>query len=234
LQNNGGSSNNFASSQVLLKAHRLISATFLENDIDEKVLVNLLPMLTDAVARAHARAVDSMVVNGDSGTSISGLTDFAPTATDIAAAGSVDQIVASDFLTARRAMGKYGINPMDVAYIVSVEAYNDLLQDTAFQDVTDVGSDVATKLIGQVGSVFGSPVVVTDALSGVADGNTAAIAVNTRNYVIPRLRGVTVEQDYEVGNQRRVIVGSQSLGFNELVAGATGAEGVIKLAYTAG
>ncbi len=234
LQNNGGSSNNFASSQVLLKAHRLISSTFLENDIDEKVLVNLLPMLTDAVARAHARAVDSMVVNGDSGTSISGLTDFAPTATDIAAAGSVDQIVASDFLTARRAMGKYGINPMDVAYIVSVEAYNDLLQDTAFQDVTDVGSDVATKLIGQVGSVFGSPVVVTDALSGTADGNTAAVAVNTRNYVIPRLRGVTVEQDYEVGNQRRVIVGSQSLGFNELVAGATGAEGVIKLAYTAG
>ena len=234
LAEKGGTAGTFATNQVLLKTHRLVSSTFLENDIDEKVLVNLLPMLTDAVARAHARAVDEMVVNGDSGTSISGLTDFAPTATDIAAAGSVDQLVASDFLTARRAMGKYGINPSDVAYIVSVEAYNDLLQDAGFQDITDVGSDVATKLIGQVGAVFGSPVVVTDALSGQADGNIAALAVNTRNYVIPRLRGVTVEQDYEVGNQRRVIVGSQSLGFNELVAGAAGAEGVIQLAYTAG
>ena len=232
LQNNGGSGNNFASSQVLLKTHRLVSSTFLENDIDEKVLVNMLPMLTDAVARAHARAVDSMVVNGDSGTGIEGLTDFAPTATDIDAANSVDQLTASDFLTARREMGKYGINPSDVAYIVSVEAYNDLLQDAGFQDITDVGSDVATKLIGQVGAVFGSPVVVTDALSGTANGNIAALAVNTRNYVIPRLRGVTVEQDYEVGNQRRVIVGSQSLGFNELVGGAAGAEGVIQLAYT--
>jgi hypothetical protein len=37
---------------------------------------------------------------------------------------------------------------------------------------------------------------------------------------MPRLRGVTVEQDYEVMNQRRVIVASQSLGFEEIVAGA--------------
>jgi HK97 family phage prohead protease len=227
----GGSAGTFASSQVLLKTHRLVSSTFLENDIDEKVLVNILPMLTDAVARAHARAVDSMVVNGDSGTSISGLTDFAPAATDIADTTG-DKLAASDFLNARRSMGKYGINPSDVAYIVSVEAYNDLLQDAGFQDITDVGSDVATKLIGQVGAVFGSPVVVTDALSGQDDGNIAALAVNTRNYVIPRLRGVTVEQDYEVGNQRRVIVGSQALGFNELVGGVAGAEGVIQLAYT--
>ena len=51
-------------------------------------------------------------------------------------------------------------------------------------------------------------------------------AVNTRNYVIPRLGGVTVEQDYEVMNQRRVIVASQALGFEELVAGATGHEPV--------
>jgi hypothetical protein len=231
LAERGGTPGTYATSQVLLKAHRMISSTFLENDIDESVLISILPMLTDAVARAHARAVDAMVINGDSGTGIVGLTGYAPTATDIAAAAA-DKLTADDLVGARRLMGKYGINPMDVAYVVSVEAYNDLLQDAGFSDITEVGSDMATKLTGMVGSVYGSPVVVTDTLSGTADGNTAAIAVNTRNYVIPRLRGVSVEQDYEVGNQRRVIVASQSLGFNELVAGAAGAEGVIKLAYT--
>ena len=43
-------------------------------------------------------------------------------------------------------------------------------------------------------------------------------AVNVRNFAIPRLRGVNVEQDYEVMNQRNVIVATQSLGFNQLVA----------------
>ena len=42
--------------------------------------------------------------------------------------------------------------------------------------------------------------------------------MNVDNYVIPRLRGVSIETDYIVKEQRNVIVASQSLGFNELVA----------------
>jgi hypothetical protein len=38
---------------------------------------------------------------------------------------------------------------------------------------------------------------------------------------MPRLRGVTVESDYEVANQRRVLVASQRLGFTDLIDGAT-------------
>ena len=61
-----------------------------------------------------------------------------------------------------------------------------------------------------------------------------ALAVYTRNYVIPRLRGVNVEQDYEVLNQRRVIVATQSLGFNEIVAGdGAGNEPSVKMTFVA-
>jgi hypothetical protein len=38
---------------------------------------------------------------------------------------------------------------------------------------------------------------------------------------MPRLRGVTIESDYEVANQRRVLVASQRLGFTDLIDGAT-------------
>ena len=38
---------------------------------------------------------------------------------------------------------------------------------------------------------------------------------------MPRLRGMTVESDYEVGNQRRVLVASQRVGFIDLIDGAT-------------
>ena len=129
-------------------------------------------------------------------------------------------------------MGKYGISPSDVAYVVSQARYFELIEDAGFADITDVGSDVATKITGAIGAVYGSPVVVSDSFLAEGDGSTpvaAAIAVNLRNYAIPRLRGVTVETDYEVGNQRRVIVATQSLGFEELVADAAGNYSAMKI-----
>ena len=46
--------------------------------------------------------------------------------------------------------------------------------------------------------------------------------INTSNFIIPRLRGITVEQDYEVSAQRRVLVATQHLGFDELFDSAGG------------
>jgi len=234
LENRGASDNTYKPSQVILNAYRLISQTFMDNNVDEQVLINLMPMLVDSVARAHARAVDNAIINGSG--SITGLDGYAAasgSSIDLdgasVASGNSATLTAAGLLTARKAMGKYGVNPADVAYIVSQARYFELIEDAGFQDVTDVGSDMATKITGQIGSVFGSPVIVSDSFATEGAGVPVAFAVNARNYVIPRLRGVTVETDYEVGNQRNVVVASQALGFEELVAGATGNEPVVKI-----
>jgi len=234
LENRGASDNTYKPSQVILNAYRLISQTFMDNNVDEQVLINLMPMLVDSVARAHARAVDNDIINGSG--SITGLDGYAAasgSSIDLdgasIASGNSATLTAAGLLTARKAMGKYGVNPADVAYIVSQARYFELIEDAGFQDVTDVGSDMATKITGQIGSVFGSPVIVSDSFATEGAGVPVAFAVNARNYVIPRLRGVTVETDYEVGNQRNVVVASQALGFEELVAGATGNEPVVKI-----
>jgi HK97 family phage prohead protease/HK97 family phage major capsid protein len=227
LENRGASDNTFKPSQVILNAYRLISQTFMDNDVDEQVLVNLMPMLVDSVARAHARAVDNAVINGSG--SITGLDGYATANSSTLSISGGDALTAAALLGARKDMGKYGINPSDVAYVVSQARYYELIEDAGFADITDVGSDVATKITGSVGAVYGSPVVVSDSFAAEADGVPAAFAVNIRNYVIPRLRGVTVEQDYEVGNQRRVIVASQALGFEELVADAAGNRSAVKI-----
>jgi len=227
LENRGASNNTYQPAQVILNAYRLISQTFMDNHVDEEVLVNLMPMLVESVARAHARAVDNAIINGSG--SITGLDGYA-TASSVApsiAGGAV--LTAANLLTARKAMGKYGINPTDVAYIISQARYYELIEDAGFADITDVGSDIATKLTGAIGAVYGSPVIVSDSFAAEADGIPCAFAVNTRNYAIPRLRGVAVETDYEVGNQRRVIVATQSLGFEELVADTAGNRSAVKI-----
>ena len=240
LENRTGPvSNTYNAQQVVLRAYRLISQTYMDNHVDEEVLVNLMPMLIDSVARAHARAVDAAILNGNG--TFSGVEGFATASTGGAldldgatlAAGNSATLTAAMLLQARKDMGKYGIMPEDVAYIVSQKRYYDLLADPEFADITDVGSDIATKITGTIGSVYGSPVIVSDNFETEAAGASVAYAVNLRNYVIPRLRGVAVEQDYEVGNQRRVIVASQSLGFNELVADDAANRSAVKVVATA-
>jgi len=227
LENRGASDSTYKPAQVILNAYRLISQTFMDNHVDEEVLVNLMPMLVESVARAHARAVDNAIINGSG--SITGLDGYATASSVAPSIGGGAVLTAANLLTARKAMGKYGINPTDVAYIISQARYYELIEDSGFADITDVGSDIATKLTGAIGAVYGSPVIVSDSFAAEADGIPCAFAVNTRNYAIPRLRGVAVETDYEVGNQRRVIVATQSLGFEELVADTAGNRSAVKI-----
>jgi HK97 family phage prohead protease/HK97 family phage major capsid protein len=235
LENRGASNSTYRPKQVILNAYRLISSTFMDNDVDEQVLINLMPMLIEGVARAHGRAVENAILNGNS-SAPAGLADFAAAATlsgtDNMDISDGDLLTAANLLTARKAMGKYGLNPSDVTYIVSSASYYDLLSDSAFQTLDEVGSDLAVRITGTIGAVFGSPVVVSEEFpADNTNGNMAAVAVYARNYVIPRLRGVTVEQDYEVMNQRRVIVATQSLGFEEIVAGASADQPSVRINF---
>jgi len=243
LENRGASDNSYKPKQVILNAYRLVSSTFMDNDVDEQVLVNLMPMLVESVARAHARTVERTILNGDGASSpnIGGLTSYAATATpkiDLnatsIATGNSALLTADILLAARQGMGKYGINPSDLAYIVSQNSYYDLLSDSKFQTLDEVGNDLAVRVNGSLGAVYGTPVVVSDEFPAETAGAAAAYVVNTRNYVIPRLRGVKVETDYEVMNQRRVIVASQALGFEEILPGdGSGTEPAVKVVFIA-
>ena len=231
LENRGASDNTFKAKQVILNAYRLISSSFMDNNVDEQVLINLMPMLVESVARAHGRAVENAIVNGSG--SITGLDGYAAAHGTTLDVSDGTRLTSALLLAAREGMGKYGVNPTDMAYIVSNDGFYDLLNDANFQTLDEVGNDLAARITGTIGAVFGTPVIVSEEFAAPGAGVPAALAVNTRNYVIPRLGGVTVEQDYEVMNQRRVIVASQALGFEELVAGATGAEPVVKIDYVA-
>jgi len=218
--------------QVILNAERLISTTFMDNEVDEQVLINLMPMLVESVARAHARAVEQAILTGN-GSTISGLAGHATALGTTLSIGSADKLTADILLAARQNMGKYGMDPRSVSYVVSQQGYYDLLNDTKFQTLDEVGSDLAVRITGMLGAVYGTPVVPSDEFAAPTAGGPAAFAVNTRNYVIPRLRGVRVEQDYQVVEQRRAIVASQNLGFTELFAGGANQRPSVRINYAA-
>jgi len=214
-----------------LSTKKLISQSYLGNETEEDAIIPILPLIRESVIRSHARAVENMILVGNHADGAFGTGGAAPDGLVTLAAADSDKtqsttafaseaLTAAQLLGARKNMGKYGIRPQDVVYIVSVTEYHNLIADAAYADASQV-EGLATKLTGQVGQVYGSPVIVCDEFATAAVSKFYAIAVNTRNFVIPRLRGVTVESDYEVANQRRVLVASQRLGFTDIINGAT-------------
>jgi HK97 family phage prohead protease/HK97 family phage major capsid protein len=218
-------------SERTLSTKKLISQSFLGNETEEDAILPILPLIRESMVRSHARSIENSILAGDdadgvfgtSGASFEGLLHLARNDSDFtqsSTAFATDTVSSLELLSMRKNMGKYGVNPADVVYIVSQRTYYELLEDTEFQDANLVG-DMATKLSGEIGQVFGSRVLLCDEFATPAVSKFAAIAVNPRNYVLPRLRGVTVESDYEVINQRRVLVASQRIGFIDLIDGVT-------------
>ena len=214
-----------------LSTKKLISQSYLGNETEEDAILPILPLIRESMVRSHARAIENSILAGDdadgafgtSGASYEGLLHLARNDSDYTqstTAFATDTVTAAELLALRKNMGKYGVNPSEVVYVVSQTSYYQLLEDAEFQDANLVG-DMATKLNGEIGQVFGSRVLLCDEFAAAATAKFAAIAVYPRNYVIPRLRGVTIESDYEVANQRRVLVASQRIGFTDLIDGAT-------------
>tara|TARA_B100001778_G_scaffold206858_1_gene170938 strand:+ start:11297 stop:13339 length:2043 start_codon:yes stop_codon:yes gene_type:complete len=212
-----------------LSTHKLISQSYLGNETEEDAIMPILPLIRESIVRSHAKGIENALLLGNHSTGVytsgtfDGLIKMASADSDetqSATAVASDTVTAAELLALRKNMGKYGVNPNDVVYIVSQSAYFQLLEDAEFQDANLVG-DMATKLTGEIGQVFGSKVLMCDEFPAQAANGYGAIAVYARNYVMPRLRGVTIESDYEVANQRRVLVASQRIGFTDLIDGAT-------------
>ena len=207
---------------------KLISKSFIGNETEEDAIMPILPLIRESMVRAHARGMENAILLGNNaqGTYTSGIFDgLVHKATDASNvivgtdAAATEKLEASDLLLMRKSMGKYGVNPNEVVYIVSQESYYNLLEDAEFQDVNLVG-DMSTKLSGEIGQVFGSRVIICDEFPARATNKTHAVALYARNFVMPRLRGVTIESDYDVANQRRVLVASQRLGFDDIIGGS--------------
>ena len=228
-----GANTGIGLSQITLTTARLISKSYIANETEEDAIMPILPLIREAMVRSHARAIEHSLLLGGStfATNVGGQNGLVKLAVDSglnldsgASAGAY-VATADALLNLRQAMGKYGRRPGDVVYLVSLDAYYDLLDDPDFQTINEVGDQRATRVTGEIANVYGSPVVVCDEFpGGKTGGDPWAVAVNTRNFVVPVLRGVTVESDYDVENQRRVLIATQRRGFKNIFADGAGGQ----------
>ena len=215
-----------------LSTKKLISTSYLGNETEEDAIMPILPLIRESMIRSHARSIEAGLLVGNladgpfgtSGACFDGIVTLASGDSDktqSTTAFASESLTAANLLAARKNMGKYGVNPADVVYIVNQTEWFNLMDDAEFQDVNLVGMEHASKVKGTVGMVYGSPVVLCDEFATAAVSKFYAVAVNPKMFAMGRLRGMTVESDYEVVNQRRVLVASQRIGFIDLIDNVT-------------
>jgi len=229
---------------VLLTTKKLVSKSYLDNEVEEDAIIPVLGIIRAAMARSHARAIEhTILLGGHTSASVlgapDGLVEMAKDASKILDWDSTSPYdlnfstsgvsLAAKLLDMRQAMGKYGKRPSDVTFVVSLDCYYALLDDVDFQVANELG-EVGTRVTGDIGSVYGTRVVVCDEFPAAADGVPFAVAFNPRNFVVPVLRGITVEQEYSAENQRRTLVATQRRGFNNLFNAGAGGQ-VVALTY---
>lgn len=149
----------------------------------------------------------------------------------------------ANLLLLRKGMGKWGINPADLAYIVGVSAVHALLADSNLLTVDKFGPN-ATILNGQIGSIAGVPVIASEWVrenlnaSGVQDGITTTktynLCVNRREWAM----GQRMALDFRVSDElyaetfQRVAIAFAREDFQSLATAATNEDTAISYNVT--
>jgi hypothetical protein len=220
-------------------AEKMATKEYLGYEEEEDAIIPLVPIIRSAIERRMVRSTDQELLLGDVGTTlnsgsglINGLANAAVTlnsGTDYqyTQPGSFgDPVTIADLQQVRRLMGTYGLMPGELTYVVSQTVMYDLMEDPDFRTADMVG-DRATILRGQIGSINGSPVVISDSFVANAAGTIQACALTTRNHLFGTLRGLLVERDKDIEYQKHVLVATRRFGLTEIIPTKT------KAAYAA-
>lgn len=221
------------------KTFKLAAKTYMTEETQEDAILALLPILRQHLVEAHAQAIDTAFLRGTGTGQPKGLITHAAAigaaATEVttAKADGTVKVTAKMLVAARRKLGLYGIKLNEIALVISQDAYWDLILDDEWADVQQVGG-VATKLVGEVGNIYGMPVLVSNEFPAKAVNAAYAVLVNRGNFVVPRQRSVTVKSDFDVEKDRSVFVATQRLNLEGYILTAAGhAKGVVQVTYAA-
>jgi HK97 family phage prohead protease len=230
-----GSGSPHALKEITLNAYKVATKEYLNYEEEEDSLLVIMPVVRDAMVRRLARAVDRAYLLGGNaaGDPVKGLALYQATAAVTPTNTGVATI--ANLRAMRKNLGAWGLDPAEVVYVVSTEVYYDLLDDTSFQTMNQVGPQ-ATLLTGQVGQIGNSPVLVSAEFATKAGGlataftNTGAICFAPANFMAGNQRGLRFDTQELVETQRRVLVASLRTGMTQVTTNL--GSGVSRLAWS--
>lgn len=201
--------------EITLNAYKVATREYLNYEEEEDSLLVIMPIVRDAMVRRIARAVDRayLLGAGEGADPVKGLALYDAASVVLPAVDGPASI--ANLRGLRKDLGTWGLDPAEVVYVVSTEVYYDLLDDTSFQTMAQVGPQ-ATLLTGQVGQIGNSPVIVSGEFATKAEGAVGAICFAPGNFLAGNQRGLRFDTQELVETQRRVLVASLRTGLTQV------------------
>lgn len=205
--------------------------TLFSRSVEADSAIAILPYVLRKIILAFVNAEERAVLDGDA--------DGTHQDADVQAIGATDARTAWDGLrkralanantattstsstnlaTIRGLMGKWGLNPAELVYIVGVSAMYDILGDANVLTIDKMGPN-ATILNGQIAAIHGIPIVVSEHVredlnaTGVEDGittnKTYNLCVNRNEWAFGQRMALDVQVDDSIYREtfQRVMVG---------------------------
>ncbi len=229
------------------------------DEMSEDSIVAVLPTVRGAIIRAMAEGVGMTIVNGDNDDTghfdndyqyasgnwetyqggMNGLRQFGLDAQGSGSAslhnGGGDFLSYQDIGDAAALMGKFGAGRValgEVVALVNAESWMKLLTESGSPLVTlDKYGSRATIISGELGRIFGIPIMVSYAIeqrrnsvtaaegqniSGGTNTFSTAVLFNRTNFVIGDRRDFRLEQDRDIIAGRTDLVGTNRLSMNAI------------------
>lgn len=207
-------------------------------EFDEDSIVPVLPAVRADAVRALADAQENATINGDTTSThldtgetvavddqrraFNGYRDL----TQAAVKSDISAATTAAILGIRQDMGKTGVVPTNLAWVVSINAYLTMIGLTECITVDKYGPS-ATIQSGELAKFLGSPVIVSEHVrtdlngSGIFDNTTTTktmvLAVYTPGWAYGERRGVTIEAVRNPLTQQNILVATRRLDFKPLV-----------------
>lgn len=249
---------NAGTRQVTFTAKKLAGRVVFSEEMNEDSIIPVLPMLRQNLIIALATAQERATINGDvSGTHMdsdtTGTTDarkawngYRKTALAGAKIDFAGGITQAKFRAVRAALGKYGVSPSKLCWIVGIAGFNQLLALNLSADSKDVfitpdkyGAGITDRLVGEVGRLDGIPVIITEHIredlnaTGIYDGitttKTIMILANRQSFQYGDRRMVTIKTADDIQTDQTILVVTQRIDFEAVPNPAT--EKIVGIGY---
>jgi hypothetical protein len=149
-------------------------------------------------------------------------------------------ITAASIANARRKLGVYGVNLMDLAIVAPVDVAFQLLELPEVITVDKYGP-AATILTGEIGKLWGMPIVVSEYISHTlkadgtvgdpaTDNKTAVLVVNKQYFAVADRGTIGVETERKAVSSSTLYVGYRDIDFNKIAVNATPVAAVVNVA----
>ena len=205
--------------KVTLTAAKFAGEMLTSKELEEDALIAILPFMREELVDYLAADLEDTAINGQilgtQDTDSAGATDprrnWDGLRARTIAGGKTDggnaALTVAMLRTNRKNMGKYGVKPNDLAHILSINNYIQLLSDTNVITMDKYGN-MATILDGELGKVDGSPIIVseyqrlnlnaTGVFDNVTTNRSLALTVNRRGFIRRERRGISLQLLKEV------------------------------------